>query len=350
MQEPIELFKERIRNATGQSTSQTPLLPPVQFGTTLASASIHAWDPRIYDYLRDFFSITERQSPKREIFVLPSSLEFPPIPARINEHGVRYGLHEPTGDIYLQSENWVDLAICARKAIRELHLNRCEKSGYVVLHGSAMYNENLVAVFIGTNGVGKTTLSLDGWLNHGFKLIANDHVVVFREGDSFKVSGLTTFVTLKLAHIAHIFPQLSNRVSLHHSTVERYAEEAKGNSSYPFYFGPQHFGVGEIAAIQIGTSGKQFIVILPDFRLGQLPEVEEASQDVCRSVLTAEIRTEWVYDENANPQFYGFPRRSAEDFQCDSEILCADISKIGRVYRFVHTGSITPLMEFFSCS
>lgn len=318
------------------------------FGTSLTSVAVHASQPEIHSYLREFFSpgVSAQTGlpPTRSIVCQNDLKEVPAISTKTNDFNVTYGV-DAAGTLYLATSNTTDLSISARKAIRELHLAECEKRQFTVLHGSAVYNNESVVLFIGDNGAGKTTLAMDAWLTQGYKLLANDHVVVLRDNDSCQLSGLTTFVTLKLAHLLHVYKPLSAAITLPFQDENEARSQASNNPRHPFYFRPQQFGIADIPVLPVGEHGRRLIVVFPSFDLNGSPVVSHVAPQKISDLLRAQIRTEWVYDEVANPQFFRFPRRSQADFQQDGDSTCGMVASSAVGIQFVHQGTLDPVLS-----
>lgn len=323
---------------------QVPEFGVRTFQTNLASARIESRDKQVFEYLSEFFAVANPEATVgREIRCVRSASEFPCNKGGENRFGVSYAVLD--GNLHLASSDPINLGISARKALREIHLHECEKRAFTVLHGSAMYNDDHVVLFIGTNGAGKTTLALDGWLNHGYRLLANDHIVMLRDEVGIAVTGLTTFFTLKFAHVEHVFPALSKVVAPHFPNIDGYRTEAQGNPRHPFYFGPQQFGVGDIPILSLGEAHRALRVVLPTMDLSRSNVIHQTSQEVFLDEITQQIRTEWVYNSDSNPQFFSFPRRTESVFHAESQALCKVIADTGMAFQFRHSCSIDPLLS-----
>jgi hypothetical protein len=92
-----------------------------------------------------------------------------------------------------------------------------QSDGRFALHAAAVARDDRCFVFVGPFGCGKSTLAIDLCLNHGFELIANDHLVagmsgtvpVTVEGDGFFRLPLSSLAEYSLPLAARFFGDLS---------------------------------------------------------------------------------------------------------------------------------------------
>ena len=77
-----------------------------------------------------------------------------------------------------------------QRELRRLSLREWSRFGFVLLHAAAIHRDGLLIVFVGGRAAGKTTLALRGVLDHGFELIADDRLVVYRSSHCVSVTTL----------------------------------------------------------------------------------------------------------------------------------------------------------------
>jgi hypothetical protein len=86
----------------------------------------------------------------------------------------------------------------ARRLLRDLWLvRRRGRSPLAFVHASSVDDGRNLLVFVGDKRAGKTSLMLDATLHHGWRIVSNDCLVVYRGPNGYAVSGLPTYVAIR---------------------------------------------------------------------------------------------------------------------------------------------------------
>ena len=186
---------------------------------------------------------------------------------------------------------------------REVLVAHWERLGYTMLHASAIAGDGRVIIFAGDKRSGKTTLALRAVLEHGYRLISNDHLVIHPRpggGDGLVCSSLPTLIPVKIGtylDLEHLmpFPYDLGDTDLDH--WRRVPPALRYQHDGGVYLTYQGLGQDNPIALTIGgMGGPNVTVVLPRF----VPPGEPAEPLLpLRSAwpeLRRHIRTDWVFN------------------------------------------------------
>jgi Protein of unknown function (DUF4254) len=124
------------------------------------------------------------------------------------------------GDIYRitaaapgVAADYGDVLAMVRKLVRDIWLGHKAADGYYYLHASAVDDGKNVFVFVGPKFAGKTTMMLDMVAQHGYSLLTNDGLLVYRAGQELELAPLPTFAKIRPDVAERFLPFLSKAVA-----------------------------------------------------------------------------------------------------------------------------------------
>lgn len=102
----------------------------------------------------------------------------------------------------------------ARRLLRDLWLTEAaRRSPLAFVHASAVDDGRHLVLFVGDKRAGKTTMMLDATLRHGWRLVSNDTLMIFKTPLGHAVTGLPTYVGIR-RDVVHRFDRpLRERIS-----------------------------------------------------------------------------------------------------------------------------------------
>jgi hypothetical protein len=240
--------------------------------------------------------------------------------------------------VHIKAATAWSAAYYAQNLIRELFVASAESRRFTMLHASAACHGDTVLIFVGPKNAGKTTLVLDSVLSHGFRLIANDYLVVSRDDDVYRIETLPSLIVTKRDtsdRFAGLLPPQDAR--------ELAALDTSGDRRY---FAFRQIG-GEHHPICRFDERSRAWIVLPKFY--SLPRVQWCvSAEACTRKLAASVRTDWLYNDIDNPPVLPRARRAVGDFLQDTATLCAHLVARSRCVIYEHEGSVRPLLDAIS--
>lgn len=153
------------------------------------------------------------------------------------------------------------------KNVLSLLLNyQWQSDGRFKMHASAVARDDRCIVFVGPFGSGKSTLALDLCLNHGFELIANDHLVAGMMGTVPVTVEGDAFFRLPMSTLAEYSPPLAARFFGDLSVPPGEARQKKVRIS------PEELGVRTVAGTRPITHYVMLTLVRDgDFRCDDVP-------------------------------------------------------------------------------
>lgn len=121
-----------------------------------------------------------------------------------------------------------------------VHYQR-QSDGRFEMHAAAVARDDRCIVFVGPSGSGKSTLALDLCLNHGFELIANDHLVAGMMGTLPATVDGDAFFRVPMSSLTEYSPPLAARFFGDLSVTPEEARQKKVRIS------PEELGVRTVA-------------------------------------------------------------------------------------------------------
>src|SRR4051812_15752950 len=104
------------------------------------SATLVTNDESVITYLSDFYTLTDGSSPTDE-WLVEAIVGHADDSMITNAWGVSYSSNPIAPRLRLPSADPANLAITARKSVREVLVDYCEQRRYVMLHASAVVDD-----------------------------------------------------------------------------------------------------------------------------------------------------------------------------------------------------------------
>jgi hypothetical protein len=308
-------------------------------------------DAGLIDYLEQFYSINRRKTDHNG-WKIDCCLRTP----EHNKYSLTYcdvyyyiDLNNQT--IYLRGKSLLNVKITLRKLVRELFMNFCEFRNFTMLHSSAIYNKKLLLIFAGEKGAGKTTLALDGILRHDFRLLSNDHLIILLDKNNLIFTSLPTFVSVKIGSFLHFKSLLPYPIHAEEFEIEKWEAMPKNKlmkQEYRLYYTLKQLGQPNLPFFQInlGKITHNIWVIFPRFTSANLRIEAITKEQEVDSLLGQHERSEWVYNNNYNPQIISYNRRTPEQFILNSQQITRRLASIAKAIYLEHEGNIEPLLNY----
>jgi hypothetical protein len=163
------------------------------------TAVVRVRDDAPLGYLDGFL---DRTSGGSDLPVLDIEPATPPGPARwrldVESEPVDIAPSADGYAVWSETASRFHIWTAARRLLRDLWLRRrVERGAPGLVHASAVDDGRRLVVFVGDKRGGKTSLMLDGVLRHGWRLVANDCLVVFPGEDGVTACGLPTYAGIR---------------------------------------------------------------------------------------------------------------------------------------------------------
>lgn len=308
----------------------------------------------VIDHLRDFYVTTAGQSSRSSTDWTVHALLGEPDPAMpVNEWGVGYLARPEFHQIWLWAPDPENLAITTRKVVREVLVDYCEKRRYVMLHASAVTDDNKVLVVVGDKGSGKTTLALKSTLLHGMRYLSNDHLIVYASDGSnpsarnLTLTSLPTPVPLKIGtylDLEELLPAPWDTEGLDidaHRQVPR--EQLYGLDRRVLYTFPR---LGQLSPIAVDlhdtAAGPEVLVALGNYTHGPVGEVP--IRDAVEALMP-HVRTDWMFDPRLNQRHLPRRERNEIEYGDDARRLVEALAGRAKVIGWNHRGDPRELLE-----
>ena len=306
----------------------------------------------VLDYLDHFYTRWE-QAGDSETWIVDSRLESPDADLIVDQFGVGHRADTRRRELLVRADNVFNLQVTTRKCLRDVMVAQCEAMGYAMIHASAVNVENLVIIFVGNSGCGKTTLALTAAVKSGYHYLANDHLIVYRDASGSSdivLSSLPTLIPVRLATYCELegylpHPLLTEGGGLEScrdiAPSERYARPDT------FFYTYKQLGQVNPVAVRVSpSSGKgEIAIVYPQYAgFGVRDERPEPLASVWPE-LANHIRTDWPFDPNLNRRYLPRKQRSPEQYLSDGRELAHDLAERAMGFRWRHGGDATPLVN-----
>jgi hypothetical protein len=312
-------------------------------GLTVAVESDSA---TVHEVLAEFYPPADRLA--RPLWTVTAVAEAPPPGVTCNRYGVGYRANVTARTVQAWSTREGDLAITTRKCVREVFLDRCERAGYTMLHASAIYRDDQVVLFAADKRGGKTTLALRSVLDHGWRWLSNDHLIVYLDGAQLMATSLPTPIPVKVGTFVDLAGRLpppwdDNGVDLaawrDAPATERYAADTAVYYTFA--------RLGQPNPVVVPLAGRRLTVVFPYYVAAGQPEgvVEQMPAADGASELAAHVRTDWVTDDRLHQRHLPFVHRDVAAFARDGARLAAVVAGAAHaMLRWGHCGDPAPLL------
>jgi hypothetical protein len=274
----------------------------------------------------------------------------PGLAVKRNPFGVGVQVDAERRAVHLRAERPEDLRITLRKLIRAVFLQHCEAKGFTLLHAAAVYDDRTLLVLVGDRGAGKTTLALDAALRHGFTLLSNDHLVVYREGERLVLTSVPTVVSVKMGtalSLRGVLPPHPGLEGIEAADLGALGSPRLRRNRRSLYFSFGELGQPFLPRLELGpgTPPRARWIVFPRFG-GSAGEPAPYRTPISAATAVQRFhREEWVYGDDDGPEYFPAPRRDAVQFVADSRVLCRALVQGAPTLRWRHAGDVAPLLD-----
>lgn len=306
-------------------------------------------------YLSDFYTLTDGASAIDEWLV--EAIVGPADDSMdTNAWGVSYSSNPIARRLRLRSTDPGNLAITARKAVREALVDYCEQRRYAMLHASAVVDDQRVIIVVGDKGSGKTTIGLKTALFHGMRYLSNDHLIVYPESATgtdalasrLALTSLPTPIPLKVGtflDLEHRLPAPWDTEGLDidaHRAIPR--EQLCGLDQRVLY---TFAGLGQDSPIQASladaSTGPAVLVVLASYTNDTPTEATEVADPI--DALMAHVRSDWMFDPILNQRYLPRHERQPAEYEADARRMVTALAERAAVVRWDHRGDPAPLLN-----
>ncbi|MFX0573080.1 DEAD/DEAH box helicase family protein [Nocardia nepalensis] len=308
----------------------------------------------VIDHLSDFYVTSAGSSSQVSADWTVHALLGEPAPTvATNEWGVGYAAQPEVQQIWLWGLDLANLAITTRKVVREVMVDYCEQRRYVMLHASAVVDDNRVLVVVGDKGSGKTTLALKAALLHGMRYLSNDHLIVHAcDGGNPSMSNLTltslpTPIPLKIGtylDLEKYLPEPWDTEGLDIDAHRRVPREQLYGLDRRVLYTFRRLGQQSPIAVDLTDThaGRPVLVALGNYTRGSVREVpiEDAVE-----ALMPHVRTDWMFDPRLNQRHLPRHERDEIEYWDDARRLVEAFAGRATVIGWNHRGDPRELLE-----
>jgi len=273
----------------------------------------------------------------------------PPGVAR-TRFGVGVQIDEAAHEVVLWSSSVFDLAVTARKVVREVFLTACERAGYTMVHASAVYTEEQVVVFAADKRGGKTTLALRAVLEHGWRWLSNDHLILLPEGrGSLTATSLPTPIPVKTGTLVDLWDRLPAPWDLNGFDIQAWRQmpvERRHASDDASYFTFARFG--QPNPVLVPLASRRVSVVFPEYASPDKAVADPVPVGVADTAaeLVRHVRTDWLADGRLHQRHLPFAHRDAGAFAADGAQLTRQLAELaGGGWRYAHRSDPGPLLH-----
>jgi hypothetical protein len=310
---------------------------------------VKADSPSVVDYLAEFYPSSDvTGGAGRPAWTILTACVVPPGSVSVNAHGVGYKPDLARRSLTLWSTNEQDLAITARKCVREAMVEHCELRACTVLHASTIYNQDAVVVFAADKRAGKTTLALRAVLDAGWSWLSNDHLIIYPDDlGELVMTSLPTLIPVKVGTFFDLEDQLpppwdTKKLDLQYfralSPQERYESDAA------LYYIFSQFGQANPAIVPL--AGRRVTVVFPHYRVrGGRSVPEWLPSDETVTELIRHLRVEWVDQSPSTERYLPLPRRTPGEFLRDGRRISVSLAQSAACLRWGHDGDPAPVLS-----
>lgn len=256
-------------------------------------------------------------------------------------------------EVKLWSATQFDLAVTTRKCVREVFLAACERAGYAMVHASAIYTDDRVVVFAADKRGGKTTLALRAVLEHGWRWLSNDHLILLPDGHGGLVAtSLPTPIPVKAGTLVDLWDRLPTPWDANGFDIDSWREvstarrRAADDAAY-FTFA----GFGQPNPVLVPLDQRRVSVVFPRYTgTGEGVAAPVRLDSTAAGVeLGRHVRTDWLTDDRLHQRLLPFAHREIGVFAADGARLAERLAELaGGGWRCGHEGDPGPLLDALS--
>ncbi|GAA0476492.1 hypothetical protein Aca07nite_87050 [Actinoplanes capillaceus] len=303
--------------------------------------------PFVLDTIAEFYPTTSQRKPT---WTVTAERGTPPPEVQRNGFGVgvKADIRKRWCTLWAQSER--DLAVTARKVVREIFLADCEPAGYTMVHASAIYTDEQVVVFAADKRGGKTTLALRAVLDDGWRWLSNDHLIVVPDAQgAMTMTSLPTPIPIKVGTLVDLWERLPAAWDGNDVDIQRWRAvmpEQRYCSDDAAYFTFARFG--QPNPVLVPLAGRHLTVVFPHYAAADSGLVTPSRIGIAETAaeLAVHLRTDWIGDERLHQRVLPFAHRDVAAFRSDGLALTGRLAEVaGGGWRWAHRGHPGPLLD-----
>ncbi|GAA3617675.1 hypothetical protein GCM10022223_37910 [Kineosporia mesophila] len=265
--------------------------------------------------------------------------------------GVGVDLDRRHRSVRLRSESAFSLAVTTRKLVREVFLESCETAGYTMVHASAVYNDEQVIVFAADKRGGKTTLALRCVLDHGWRWLSNDHLILLRDRErGLLATSLPTPIPVKAGTVVDLWDRLPEPWDFNDFDVDhwrRIPPSERYRADDAVYFTFSRFQ--QANPVLLPLKNLRIALVFPSYLSaadGEAPVVSEVGAVSSAGALADHLRLDWLTEGRLSERFIASSHRDAMTFARDGVRLTGQLAATASSMRYQHAGDPAPLLHF----
>jgi hypothetical protein len=219
-----------------------------------------------------------------------------------------------------------------------------------MVHASAVYTDEQVVVFAADKRGGKTTLALRAVLDHGWRWLSNDHLILLPDGHGgLSVTSLPTPIPVKVGTLVDLWDRLPVPWDANGFDVERWRAvppPLRHTADNAAYFTFARFR--QPNPVVVPLAGHRVSVVFPHYAGPDEAVTGPEPVDVRETavVLAGHVRTDWISDDRLHQRHLSFAHRDIGVFAADGARLVARLAeRAGGGWRWVHCGHPGPLLD-----
>jgi hypothetical protein len=309
------------------------------------AVSVRSASPAVNALQRAFYTAHPAQDATAD-WVIDAIAAPAPDGVPVNPFGVGYTAEPAARTLTLWSPDEQDLAITTRKCVREVFLNACEQRRYTMLHAAAIHRDGHVVVFAADKRGGKTTLALRGVLEHGWGLLANDHLIVHPAGGGLSGTSLPTPIPVKVGTLVDLADRLpapwdGNGVDVGWWRAQQPDRRYASDLAAFYTFGD----LGQPNPVHVPLTPGHVTVVFPRYadRTGPLHDPETVPAAAAAAELGRHVRLDWAGTARTD-RHLPCPARDLDAVVRDGATHTAELAATARTLRWAHHGDPARLL------
>lgn len=292
----------------------------VVLGSTRILVSIAS--DEIIEHLSHFYELTPTNKHIEGQWEISAYLNSPPVGMHRTQHGVGIMSDPQQKKAELYHPDAFSLGITLRKTIRDAFLEHLEEHHFTMLHASAVFNDEELLVFIGHTNAGKTTLALDCILNNGYKLLSNDHLIIYEQGGDLMGTTFPTVIPVEKDTYAHFSDQLPKE-QFHKAEEHIYLTFSE---------------IGQKSPIELPIKDFKTHIFFIGWSQSEAPDVSKKNATI--DDFKEHIRSDLFYEQFGHTGFLSRPMCSEDLYLSDSHKLIEKLLKHSTVLDLRHLGEL----------
>lgn len=335
---------DQIRSAARSATGDGGNVVLARLGEV--TVAVRSLVPLVRETVAEFYPSAVAGEPQWTVTAVGE-----PVPPNVPRTGFGVGVlaDARARQVRLWSPSAFDLAVTTRKVVREVFLAACERAGYTMVHASAIYAGDRVVAFAADKRGGKTTLALRAVLEHGWRWLSNDHLILLPDDrGGLTATSLPTPIPVKAGTLVDLWDRLPQPWDPNGFDIEawrRVPAEQRHAADDAAYF--TFARLGQPNPVVVPLDQGRVSVVFPRYADPDESVTRPRPIDVADTAaeLRGHVRTDWLSD-NRHQAHLLFAHRHADAFAADGARLAGRLAELaGGGQRFAHRGEPGPLLD-----